>query len=228
MDGSEHLEAIAALADPLRRALYEHVSRSAALVGRDDAATATGMPRSTAAFHLDRLVADGLLEVEFRRISGRTGPGAGRPAKLYRRAPGERSVSLPAREYELAGDLLASAADEADRSGRSVRAVIGAIAAEKGRRIGEHSAPFINALEVCGYEPRPDGTGGYDLVNCPFHLLAQSHTDLICSANVELLRGVAEGAGDEEHEVTFAPRAEHCCVHIGIRSDADASEHAPS
>lgn len=216
-----HLEAIAALVDPRRRALYDHVSRSAAPVSRDAAAAAAGLPRSTAAFHLDRLVDDGLLEVEFQRTTGRTGPGSGRPAKLYRRASAEHSVSVPAREYELAGELLATAVEAADRSGLPVRTVLADVAAEAGRAIGERSAPFLAALEACGYEPRPDGADGYDLVNCPFHRLARSHTDLICAANVELLRGVALGSGDEDHTVEFSPQAAHCCVHIGTRRASD-------
>ncbi|MET1019993.1 MAG: helix-turn-helix domain-containing protein, partial [Microterricola sp.] len=101
--------AISALDDPARRALYELITGSAESIGRDAAATALGLSRSTTAFHLDRLADAGLLSVEFRRISGKTGPGSGRPAKLYRRAPGELSVSLPARHYDLAGELMAEA-----------------------------------------------------------------------------------------------------------------------
>ena len=77
---------VAALADPVRRRLYEHVVSRAGAVGRDEAAAAAGIKRPLAAFHLDKLVAEGLLDVEYRRLTGKTGPGAGRPAKLYRRA----------------------------------------------------------------------------------------------------------------------------------------------
>jgi predicted ArsR family transcriptional regulator len=65
-----------------------------------------GLPRATAAFHLDRLVEEDLLDVSYQR---RTGPGAGRPAKLYRRSPHQVAVSLPQRRYDLAGQLLSSA-----------------------------------------------------------------------------------------------------------------------
>src|SRR5436190_24048350 len=108
---SDPIEAVAALAEPTRRALYDLVGASREPVGRDDAATALGISRELAAFHLDRLVAVGLLQPEFRRRSGRTGPGAGRPAKLYRRADGEVDVSLPARRYDRAADLMATAID---------------------------------------------------------------------------------------------------------------------
>src|SRR3954452_9838159 len=93
------LAALAPLAEPVRRRLYLHVAASPTPVGRDEAAAAVGISRALAAFHLDRLVADDFLETEFQRRSGRTGPGAGRPAKLYRRGQTRHAVSLPARNY---------------------------------------------------------------------------------------------------------------------------------
>src|SRR5690606_38891806 len=66
-----------------------------------------------AAFHLDKLVDGGLLEAGSRRLTGRSGPGAGRPAKVYRRAAGERGVSVPARDYRTAAGVLAEAAERA-------------------------------------------------------------------------------------------------------------------
>src|SRR3954449_4357048 len=91
------VEAVAALAEPTRRRLYDHVVRQAAPVSRDEAAAAGGVPRPTVAFHLDRLVDDGLLDVVFERRTGRTGPGAGRPSKLYRRGAGGGPGSPPPR-----------------------------------------------------------------------------------------------------------------------------------
>src|SRR3954454_1833883 len=105
----DHVAAVAALAEPTRRRLYEHVVRQPAPVSRDEAAAALGLPRATVAFHLDRLVDERLLDVGYERRSGRTAPGAGRPAKLYRRAACALAVSLPERRYDLAGHLLADA-----------------------------------------------------------------------------------------------------------------------
>src|SRR4051812_41823244 len=116
--------AVAALAEPTRRRLYEFVPRSPSPVSRDDVAGATSVPRATTAFHLDRLVADRLLDVHYERLSGRTGPGAGRPAKLYRRAESSVAVSLPERHYDLAGELLAAAMVEAEQSGERPAAVL--------------------------------------------------------------------------------------------------------
>ncbi|HWR49068.1 MAG TPA: helix-turn-helix domain-containing protein, partial [Pseudonocardiaceae bacterium] len=75
------ISAIAALDEPTRRRLYDYVVRQPAPVSRDDAAAILELPRTTVAFHLDRLVDEDLLDVIYERRTGRTGPGAGRPAK---------------------------------------------------------------------------------------------------------------------------------------------------
>jgi predicted ArsR family transcriptional regulator len=208
------LSALAAISDPVRRSLFDFVNASTEPVSRNDAAAALGLPRSTAAFHLDRLVTEGVLETQFKRLSGKTGPGSGRPSKLYRPAPNELQVSFPERHYELAGELLASAVEEADRSGEGVREVLTRVAIQTGRELGTKAGSLEAALENTGYEPRDDGNGGMVLTNCPFHRLATSHTDVICHANLGLLQGVADGAADCEHDVLFDPQAGHCCVRI--------------
>src|SRR5689334_24553112 len=108
---------ISALNEPVRRDLYLFVSRQERPVGRDQAADGVGLPRHTAKFHLDKLVEEGLLDTEFRRLSGRRGPGAGRPTKLYRRSVREVAVTLPQRHYDLAGQILAGAVEAAARDG---------------------------------------------------------------------------------------------------------------
>ncbi|HKN51315.1 MAG TPA: helix-turn-helix domain-containing protein, partial [Amycolatopsis sp.] len=97
--------AVASLDEPTRRRLYEHVVRQPAPVSRDEVAATLGIPRATVAFHLDRLVCADLLTVSYERRTGRSGPGAGRPAKLYSRSARQVSISLPERRYELAGRL---------------------------------------------------------------------------------------------------------------------------
>lgn len=215
------LDAIAALGDSTRRALYDLVVASPSAVSRDEAADAVGVARGTAAFHLDRLVASGALDVEYRRLSGRTGPGSGRPAKLYRRAAAELSVSLPPRAYDLAGELLAAAIERADRTGEAVRDALDEVAEEAGRQLGNGGRTLEQTLADIGYEPRDDGDGGLALVNCPFHRLAASHTDVICATNVCLIRGIAAATGERERDVVFAPDAESCCVRIARRDSVE-------
>lgn len=214
---SARVAAISALADPVRRSLFELVSRSATPVTRDSAAEAAGLPRSTTAFHLDRLAELGLLDVEYKRLSGRSGPGAGRPAKLYRRAATELMVSVPQRHYDLAGDLLASAIERADSSGEPVHDTLRTVAQSRGIQLGAETSSLQDALERNGFEPTTDGT---DLIfgNCPFHRLAQDHTSIVCALNCAFVNGLAVGAGDEAHTVLSDPGAGRCCIRISPRT----------
>lgn len=215
--------AIAALADPLRRALYRFVASVDRAVSRDEAGEAVGVPRSTAAFHLDRMVDDGLLETEFRRLGGRRGPGAGRPSKLYRRAPREIAVSLPARHYDLAADLLATAVTEATAGAGDVP--VDAALRRVARRRGEEMAASLPAggqaedvalaLAGNGYEPRV-GDREIVLSNCPFHTLAARHTELVCGMNLALLEGFAEALPDLPMAARLRPTAGACCVRLEL------------
>lgn len=209
-------EAIAALVDPQRRDLYRLASERA--VSRDDAAEALGIPRSTAALNLDRLVDAGLLTVSHVRRTGRSGPGAGRPAKLYRATAAELAATIPERHYELVGDLLAAAVEQADETGIPVRDALATEAFATGAAIGARAERLEEALAACGYAPRhpaPSGAAPADLVleNCPFHVLASRHTALICGANLELVRGLVAGTDDERTPV-LAPADGRCCVEI--------------
>ncbi|MEW1698868.1 winged helix-turn-helix domain-containing protein [Streptomyces sp. NPDC091278] len=148
------IDAIAALQDPVRRRLYEYVAAQGREVGRNEAAEATGVTRTLAAHHLDRLTGAGLLESGSRRLTGRSGPGAGRPAKVYTRARAEHAVSLPSRDYLTAAELLAEAAERAglDRELRTA-------ARRKGEALRGPAAPCgslaeaMEALAARGYEP---------------------------------------------------------------------------
>lgn len=212
----DRLAALAVLDDPTRRAVFDLVSRSATAVGRDATAQALGVSRRIAALHLDRLADQGLLAVEFRRPPGRSGPGAGRPAKLYRRTEDEVAVSVPERHYDLVGGLLAAAVAESIDTGAPVQQVLHRTAYDAGRTIGAAAADLPAALQDAGYEPRqPDpGTGAVLLDNCPFHRLARQFTALVCGVNLQLLRGVADGTGDASYHAQLDPGPGRCCVRL--------------
>jgi predicted ArsR family transcriptional regulator len=216
--------ALGELGDPIRRRVYDIVANAQDAVGRDAAAAAAGIPRSTVAFHLDRLVDAGLLTVEYRRLSGRSGPGAGRPAKLYRATAAEVTGSIPERHYELAGELLAAAAERADRDDIPMRDAVPAQARELGAQIGTECRSVEAALDACGYRPASDGAGGVVLENCPFHALAARHTQLVCGANLALVQGMIDATGDERTP-HLVPRDGHCCVEVRAREDAARREH---
>lgn len=214
---------IGALADPVRRRLYLYVCAQSAPVGRDQAAAAAGIARHQAKFHLDRLEADGLLETEYARLGGRSGPGAGRPSKLYRRAARDIAVSLPDREYELAGRLMADAIAASTASGEPVVAALYRLAAEHGRGLGAGAVSArpdsarsaldlaMRVLAEHGYEPRPDGDRVV-LVNCPFHSLARAQTDLVCHLNQALIGGIVEVLDPHRPQVALEPDQGRCCV----------------
>lgn len=219
-----HLESLASLSDPVRRSLYEFVAGSGEPVSRDEATAAVGIARSLAAYHLDRLVEEGLLETHFERRSGKAGPGAGRPSKLYSRTQREIAVSLPARQYDLAAHLLAAAVEESRSP--SVRRALASVAAETGRVLGKQlraalgkadslrrgRAALEKVLAEQGYEPYDESDGSIRMRNCPFHQLSATHTELVCGMNLSMMEGLNEAGGTPGYEPVLDPRPGECCV----------------
>ena len=216
--------ALALLDDPKRRQLYQLVAGSQTPVGRDEAAAALGISRELAAFHLDRLAAAGLLETEYKRLGDRRGPGAGRPAKLYRRAEREVAVSLPPRHYDLAADLMATTLDRL--GGAAGQGAAAAVARERGsadgaaarRKAGARPgrrraiAGLMDVLRDADYEPQVDSsTGTLFLRNCPYHDLAVAHRDLTCGMNLAWAEGVVDSMG-APLRAELAPEPGRCCV----------------
>lgn len=212
---------MAVLAEPLRRRLYLYVTSQSTPVGRDSAASAVGVPRSVAAFHLDKLAEAGLLDVEYRRPEGRRGPGAGRPAKLYRRAQREVAITVPERHYELAALLLAEAIVEASRESVPVADAVRDVARRYGRRLaspGDHDVvegsnigKIGGRLAELGYEPQMHETL-MTLRNCPYRALTDDYRELVCSMNLQLVTGLLEVLGVPGVSAQLEPQPERCCV----------------
>lgn len=217
--GASAFSAIGALADPVRRRLYEIVTGRDDGVGREEAAREAGVPTHTARFHLDKLVEEGLLSVDQRRLSGRTGPGAGRPAKVYRRSDTEVAVSLPERGYDLVGRVFAAAV-ERSLEGAALPESLAEEARAAGRRDGtaydgkggelERSAEVLAGR---GFEPTRVGDG-LVLRNCPFDALARDHTALVCGINRDYVGGVLDGLGCAHTSARLDPGADRCCVRV--------------
>jgi len=217
----EQVAAVSALSDRTRKTLYDFVRDQAEPVSRDAAAAALDLPRHQVKFHLDRLEEAGLLEADYVRLTGRSGPGAGRPAKVYRRASADVAVSVPQREYEFAAELMAGAISESITSGDSVQALLQkrsrAAGAALAERLPQDGDPLTGAGEVLtglGYEPRLHGDT-VEMANCPFHSLATEHTDLVCSLNHDLLDGFCACAGGLQASLDPAPH--RCCVTLTRR-----------
>ncbi|MFB7239955.1 helix-turn-helix transcriptional regulator [Streptomyces sp. NPDC056269] len=233
MEDTQDIDAIAMLQDPVRRRLYEYVVAQGREVGRNEAAEATGVARTLAAHHLDKLAGAGLLESGSRRLTGRSGPGAGRPAKVYTRARAERSVSLPARDYRTAAELLAEAAEQA-----GLDAGLFAAARRRGEELRGSAPPCgdldeaMRALAARGYEPHLETAGhadhpGHDedtvraedaadaaptlrMRNCPFHAVAERFPPLVCGMNLALLEGLLGSDGALRARMDARPG--ECCV----------------
>lgn len=223
----QQLAGLAALDEPVRRSLYFYVVSRQEDVSRDEAARAVGVSRALAGFHLDRLASEGLLATSFRRLSGRAGPGAGRPSKLYRRSDRQLAVSLPPRSYELAARLLAAAVDAS--GARPTRNALTDTARTVGERIGADAKARVGArpgrkrllaaaaaaLAAQGYQPAR-GRGEIRLGNCPFHALASEHRKLVCGMNLALIEGVVSGLGLPDVRPALDPKPGMCCVSLKV------------
>lgn len=222
MDADRAIEKVALLREPIRRKLFSLVRESDHPVSRDEAARAVGVSRSLAAFHLDRLADGGLLEVEYRRLAGRTGRGAGRPAKLYRPGGERVSIAVPPTRYALAGDLLIGAL-EAKRAGQSAEEAVREASVDRGRELAAELRGSLRgrsgltrmreAVDRLGFEPEATG----DVVrlrNCPFHELVQKHPGVVCGLNEAFLTGLAEGLGEGDVRAEGHPEEGFCCVRL--------------
>jgi predicted ArsR family transcriptional regulator len=103
------VDRIASLADADLLEMLAYVRAEAAPPTAADAAAAIGVSKSVARGRLERLVAGGFLAASYGRRSGRSGPGAGRPAKTYAVAPEPDALELPARRYPHLVHLLVQA-----------------------------------------------------------------------------------------------------------------------
>jgi predicted ArsR family transcriptional regulator len=226
------LEAIAALREPNRRRLYQYVERQPRAVSRDEAAEAVGISRALAAFHLDKLVGLGLLKAEYRRLSGRSGPGAGRTSKLYRRSRHHFAMSLPHRNHELLARLLAQSSDAASPAGPDP-------AREYGRSLGRRARKRIRGrtesaqllecveavLETLGFEPYRVSQAEVRLRNCPFDPLARLYTPLVCGAGQGIIRGVIQGVGADLH-LHREEQPDRCCGVVALPTPTQPASHA--
>ncbi len=224
----QQIAALAVLDEPVRRSLYLYVVARELEVSRDEAAQAVGVTHTLAGFHLDRLAEEGLLETSFRRLTGRTGPGAGRPAKLYRRSGQQLDVSLPQRSYELAARILAGAIEGS--SARQTRNALTKTARMVGEGIGAEARAhagtrpskkrliesMVAALSAHGYEPELEA-GVIRLRNCPFHALVSEHRELVCGMNLALIEGLVAEPGLGRAVPVRDHKAGMCCVALELK-----------
>ena len=229
---ARELEALAALREPTRRRLYQFVERQADAVSRDEAASEIGISRALAAFHLDKLVELGLLTAEYRRLSGRSGPGAGRTSKLYLRSRNQLSVSLPQRDHELLARLLAASFDSNSQDSPAAEP-----AREYGMSLGHRARRRLRGdpepgrlldcvegvLERLGFEPYRATPSEVRLRNCPFDPLSRVYTPLVCGVAQSVITGVTEGVGATQLRVSRQEQPDRCCGVVTQPSSSQVS-----
>jgi predicted ArsR family transcriptional regulator len=237
MRDPEKTAAIAALAEPVRGRLYEVVRSAGRPVSRDEAAEASGVSRSLAAFHLDKLVDRGLLRFNYARPEGRSGPGAGRPSKMYEPSDAEVEVSIPERHYDVIGKLLVdSILAEPEKVARPE--IAASVARREGLRIGEQVraelrmrppgteralATAADVLRDRGYEPYTAEDGELRLRSCPFHALSRHAPELVCGMNRSFIEGIVRGIGNQSLEAALEPTPGQCCVVLRPRPNTTKS-----
>lgn len=207
---------LAVLVDPVRRALYDHVRRARRPVTRDEAAQAVGISRNLAAFHLDKLVASGVLRARYEAQAGQP-RGRGRTPKVYEATGDGLTLSVPARQYELVATILADAIARDPRdalaAARRQATMVGQAIGARARREGDRAQRAVSALTELGYVPRQQD-GSIVLENCPFAALATRHPALTCGLNVELVAGLLAGLECAGLRAELRPRSGGCCVQV--------------
>ena len=224
MDAADDVVAVALLVEPVRQRLYSYLRDRHEPVGREDAAQHTGITVKLAAFHLDRMADAGLLKVQYGRLSGRVGPGAGRPAKLYSVSPRSFSVVIPQTRYALAASMMATAlsgglsgsdgAGSLQEVAATVGESLGADIRGQARTKGARREAVQRKLEQLGYEPQLQESGDLTLHNCIFSELSRSHRELVCGMNAALLRGLLCGARVRSLHVEGGAVEGGCCARI--------------
>lgn len=225
-------KSLAVLNEDLRRRIFLFVRGQSQPVSREETAAELGISRKLAAFHLDKLSDAGLLDHHFARPEGRSGPGAGRPAKLYRPSNMVIEISVPQRQYELAGRLLlqgiqgqptgASAREEACRAAMREGERLGAqIRRDQGLRPPGAERTLSIALQVLsehGFEPVRTSPDELVLRNCPFQALSKQDPEVICGMNLQFIKGLLSGLRSTSSEAALEPEPGHCCVKLRTHS----------
>ncbi|WP_036506672.1 helix-turn-helix transcriptional regulator [Nocardia aobensis] len=226
MTSDSAIGAVAVLDDELRRGMYRFIRAARRPVTRDEAAEQVGISRKLAAFHLDKLVAAGLLQARYEQTGGLR--RVGRAPKVYEPTDAEVRVNIPERRHEVLAAILMDAV-LAESTGETARDAAERVAAERGNTLGHNARERLRpgrlgverALTVVqailsdqGFEPSRDPLNCLRLRNCPFHPLSTQAPGLVCGLNHAYLRGVLSGLKAETLEAVLAPTAGECCVEL--------------
>jgi predicted ArsR family transcriptional regulator len=178
-----------------RSSVLEVLQDTGAQLGVNDVATRLSLHPNTVRFHLDALLASGLVDSEAEQ---RDLPG--RPRTLY--SANANSASAGRRNYRLLAEILASSMAAQTSHPREVAINAGR---EWGRYLGEGPPPFkrvdaneatrrlVTAMEDIGFAPEAVTKGRRRQVlvhRCPFREVAQEHPEVVCSIHLGLMNGL--------------------------------------
>ncbi|MFJ8584332.1 helix-turn-helix transcriptional regulator [Streptomyces sp. NPDC093595] len=229
------VEAVSVLAEEQRRRMYAFVRRAHRPVTREEAAAEAGISAKLAAFHLDKLVAAGLLT--FRYDHPEAVRRVGRKPKVYEPAETDIRISIPERRPDVLAEILIDAVlgqepgedaqDAALRTARHRGEELGAATRARARpgRLGPERSLTLaeSVLEQHGFEPDRQAPAELRLLNCPFHPLAARSPGLVCGINHAYLGGFLAGLQATGIDAVLAPHPGRCCVELRAAcDDADA------
>lgn len=221
--------AVAALHDESRRRLYEFIRGQRRPVTREEAGDALGISRKLAAFHLDKLVAVGLLRTWVGQDTAER--KVGRRPKVYEPSGVDVRVAVPDRRHDLLAHILVEAvvSGSADATSRSAAIRVAheygvAIGAAERREVrpgrlgGERALSLAELLlQRYGFEPCRETPLAVRLRNCPFHPVVERSPELVCAINHAFVTGLLDGLEARSAQATLAPRGGECCVELHSR-----------
>jgi predicted ArsR family transcriptional regulator len=217
----EDVELLGALVEPQRRRIYDELLKAPEPRTLSDLAAELDLGRTLTAFHINKLVTAGLIEV----LPAQSGDGRrGRPSQRYRISRREIEASVPPRRYDLVASVLLDAArtqqpgeSVLDASRRTGRARGAELARAEPARRGAPLRRVERLLARLGYAPaRTEGT--LVLRNCPFDKLAESDRDIVCGINHALAEGYVAGSdASDALDATLRPCPDNCCVVISTK-----------
>ncbi|QIP88057.1 transcriptional regulator [Streptomyces sp. Tu 2975] len=225
------VEAVSVLADEVRRTLYRFARRAHRPVTREEAAADAGISAKLAAFHLDKLVAAGLLHSRYDSPGGVS--RVGRKPKVYEPAETDIRISIPERRPDVLAEILVDAVLEQGQ-GEDAQSAALRTARRRGEELGAATRSDIrpgrlgpersitltaSVLEEFGFEPARRAPDELRLLNCPFHPLVARSPQLVCGINHAFLGGFLTGLRTGGIDAVLAPHPDRCCVELRAAAD---------